>query len=128
MNNKLTEKLKNLAKQNMTDTERCRQILELAEEVDDSSVDDLYLTIVHKLAQEYFQIFYVDIKTNKFLAYDPFDPNKTFEEKEDFFMEQSKNDFPTLYHEDVDSFFSAFKKDKIIQSINDLGSSHLSIV
>lgn len=128
MNNRLAEKLRNLACQSMSDDERCRKILALAEEMVEpvnESRDNLYLTIIHKIAQEYFRIFYVDIRTDRFLSYDPFDPNDTFEEMEDFFLQDTDNDFTTLYYEDVESYREAFKKERILQDINDHGEFSL---
>ena len=125
MTNQLSEKLRNLAREELS-SDSCQRILALADEIDNSPpVDDLYLTIIHKLAQEYFRIFYVDIRTDRYLAYDPHVPNDSFEEMEDFFMEKSNDEFTTLYYEDEASFYAAFKKEKILQSINEHGEFSL---
>ena len=43
------------------------------------SQDSIYQSIIHKLAQEYFRIFYVNIWTDDYMAYDPFDPHAEFD-------------------------------------------------
>ena len=129
-------KLRALAHAGMSsgEDERYRQILEIAEEMMNSegspaiSHNLVYLSILHKLAQEYFRIFYVDIRTDTYLEYDPYDPSEVFDtdnEKSDFFLEGSKGVFSTLYYEDIDSFYSGFNKDKILKSINDHGEFSL---
>ena len=133
---RLAEKIKTLAQEGLADggDARYQQILETAEEIiggDEPagySRNTIYLSILHKLAQEYFRIFYVDLRTDNYLEYDPYSQNGTFDteyEKNDFFMKDSRASFTTLYPEDVEPFYSAFQKEKIIQSINDHGEFSL---
>ena len=129
--------LKALAKKvssGSTNDEICRQLLEIADEMAHTSETEttphemIYQTIIRKLAQEYFRIFYVDIRDDTYLSYDPFDASASFDldhEETDFFLQSSQSMFDTLYKDDVESFFSAFKKDKIIQSIDDHGEFSL---
>lgn len=130
----LAEKIKLMAREGMTGQDRYQQILELAEKITKSDEltehahDRIYRDILYKLAQEYFRLFYVDIRTDRYLEYDPFSSSETFEtefEKEDFFMQSSKSEFSTLYEEDKEPFYEAFKKEKIIQAIHDHGEFSL---
>ena len=92
------------------------------------SQDSIYQSIIHKLAQEYFRIFYVNIWTDDYMAYDPFDPHAEFDVdhiEHDFFLQSSRGMFDTLYEEDAESFFSGFRKDKVLQSIADHGEFSL---
>ena len=135
-NTERAAKLKMLAQDGLSSgsDEQYRQILEIAEEMlsagDENPIphDSVYLAILHKLSQEYFRVFYVDIRTDTYLEYNPYDPGVTFDteyEKEDFFLQGSKDVFTTLYHEDIESFYSGFRKDKIIRDINDHGEFSL---
>ena len=91
-------------------------------------LSNLYMEITHKLAQEYFRIFYVDIRTDRYLEYDPFLADAAFDadrEESDFFMKSTDAVFDSLYHEDVNSFVSGFSKENVIQSIEDHGEFSL---
>ena len=91
-------------------------------------LSNLYMEITHKLAQEYFRIFYVDIRTDRYLEYDPYLADAAFDadrEESDFFMKSTDAVFDSLYHEDVNSFVSGFPKENVIQSIEDHGEFSL---
>ena len=65
--------------------EHRQHMLGIVDEIIDSvdaghvSQDSIYQSIIHKLAQEYFRIFYVNIWTDDYVAYDPFDPHAEFD-------------------------------------------------
>ena len=91
-------------------------------------LSNLYMEITHKLAQEYFRIFYVDIRTDRYLEYDPYLADAAFDadrEESDFFLKGTDAVFDSLYHEDVNSFVSGFTKENVIQSIEDHGEFSL---
>ena len=108
-----------------------RHILELTEGIGENVLekqDELYVTMIHKLAHEYFRIFYVDVHNGSYLEYDPYDPNPYFDtenEKKDFFMEESRDSAPVLHPDDVESFFSGLKKDRIVNELNNHGEFSL---
>lgn len=128
-------KLKELALEGLSagEDERYRQILEIAEDMLDirklseaDGHDAIYASIIHKLAQEYFRIFYVDIRTGDFLTYDPYSEDPTLDTEHvdrDFFMEskESRKAFDTLVEADKDTFFADFSKEKILRSIDETG-------
>lgn len=90
--------------------------------------DTIYAAIIHKLAQEFFRIFYVDINTDRYLEYDPDSPDPELDMEHiesDFFLQNSKGMFETLFEDDVESFRAAFKKDKILRTIKDHGEFSL---
>lgn len=111
-----------------------RSLLEITDKIlvtsqsETTMLDHIYQSIIRKLAQEYFRIFYVNIQTDSYLIYDPFDPNADFDvehEASDFFLQSSRDMFDTLYEDDVETFFSAFQKEKIVQAIQDHGEFSL---
>ena len=138
-NTQMLLKLKKLAMDGLSSgtdgfDERFQQIIKLTDELIENENKvvnqhkEIYSTILHKLAQEYFRIFYVDTRTDSFLEYDPFDPNPSLDmehEKEDFFMKVSKRHAPELHPDDVDSFFSGMKKERVLEEINDRGEFSL---
>ena len=88
------------------------------------STDELSMAIIHKLAQEYFRIFYVDVTTDEYSSYDPYCPEDTLDLDNiipDFFLQTSGAMFDTLYEDDRESFFSAFKREKFIESVKKTG-------
>jgi diguanylate cyclase (GGDEF)-like protein len=113
--------------------ERFRRVYEIAEDMIDSAAkvtsldvirDDLDMNIIHKLSQEYFRVFYVDIETEEYSSYDPYNEEDTLdlEKKEkDFFLSTSDIMFDTLYEEDRDTFFREFRKDKFVEGVRKYG-------
>ena len=86
--------------------------------------DSLGMAIIHKLAQEYFRIFYVDIETTEYSSYDPYSDEDMLDldsKHTDFFLTTSDAMFDTLYEEDRESFFSAFRKEKFVESVRRTG-------
>ena len=84
----------------------------------------LSMAIIHKLAQEYFRIFYVDIITDEYSSYDPYCTEDTLDldnKVPDFFLQTSDAMFDTLYEDDRDEFFSSFRKEKFIESLKENG-------
>ncbi len=84
-----------------------------------------YANIARALAADYFNIFYVNVKTEDFIEYssDAGEETLAFERHgKDFFSEARKDALDYLYREDSTAFVRAFTKENILHAIDEQGA------
>ena len=88
-----------------------------------------YTSIAQALAEDYFSIYYVDIKTDKFIEYSS---NGEYldlgieKQGDDFFELCRKNIRRVGYAEDIDNFLAEFTKENIMEGLAQRGSFTLT--
>ncbi|MBR6916756.1 MAG: EAL domain-containing protein, partial [Clostridia bacterium] len=82
-----------------------------------------YAEIARALAADYYNIYYIDLETDKFIEYSsPVGGEELALERhgEDFF-ESSKRDSYRIFEEDRETFYAAFSKENIIKELDEQG-------
>ncbi|MBO6210415.1 MAG: EAL domain-containing protein [Schwartzia sp.] len=82
-----------------------------------------YVDIARALAADYYNIYVVDLETDKFVEYSSLIGGQDIAVErhgEDFF-ESSKRDAHRIYEEDRDIFFAAFSKEQIVKALDEQG-------
>ena len=83
-----------------------------------------YASIARALANDYFNLFYVDLETDRFIEYSSTvgEEELAVERQGDHFFEKSREDaVKYLYQEDIPRFTQAFTKENVIRSLDELG-------
>lgn len=96
--------------------------------VTDASEEITYANIARALASDYFNLFYVDMKTDEFIEYssDAGRENIALERHDtDFFAKVSRDALRFLHEEDRENFIDAFTKEKIISTLDNHESYNL---
>ncbi len=96
-------------------------ILSVNEPVHGTSYED----IAQALASDYFNLFYVDLRTEKFIEYSSGNGQEGIVVEghgEDFFALARKNARILLYQEDQDAFIAAFTKENVTRELDQKGS------
>ncbi|MBQ7646796.1 MAG: EAL domain-containing protein, partial [Clostridia bacterium] len=84
-----------------------------------------YANIARALATDYFNLFYVDLETEKFIKYtsDVGDDKIAMERHgEDFFNASRREAATMLYPEDVEGFLSVFTKENVVRELEEQGA------
>ena len=82
-----------------------------------------YADIARALASDYYNIYVVDLETDKFVEYSSLvggQEMKIERHGEDFF-ESSRRDAHRIYGEDRENFFAAFSKENIVKALDEQG-------
>jgi hypothetical protein len=82
-----------------------------------------YADIARSLAADYYNIYVVDLETDKFVEYSSLVGGQDMEVErhgEDFF-ESSKRDAYRIYEEDREIFYAAFSKEQIVKALDEQG-------
>ncbi len=82
-----------------------------------------YVDIARALAADYYNIYVVDLETDKFVEYSSLigGQEMAMERHGDDFFESSRRDAHRIYEEDRDIFFAAFSKEQIVQALDAQG-------
>ena len=89
--------------------------------VTDNSEEVTYANIARALASDYFNLFYVDLRTDDFIEYssDAGRDNIAIERHDSDFFNRARSDASRyLYEEDRDRFVEEFTKEKIISALD----------
>ncbi|MBQ6343340.1 MAG: EAL domain-containing protein [Anaerolineaceae bacterium] len=81
-----------------------------------------YARIAQALSSDYFNLFYVNLKTEQFVQYDSDGPtgNIAIERHGENFFSECLEDAPhILYEPDLEMFINAFTKEKVIQALKE---------
>lgn len=87
------------------------------------SEDATYVDIARALAADYYNIFVVDLETDKFVEYSSLIGRQDMAVErhgEDFFA-SSRQDAHRIYEEDRETFFAAFSKENIVKALDEQG-------
>ena len=80
--------------------------------------NDMYLQVTKALSKDYINLYYIDIKTEKFIEYIQDGENVIVRRKgEDFFNSCTKDAKKVIHKDDIDMFFNEFRKEKIIEAV-----------
>ncbi len=91
--------------------------------ISDPNEEATYVDIARALAADYYNIYVVDLETDKFVEYSSLVGKQDMEVErhgEDFF-ESSKRDAYRIYEEDREIFYAAFSKEQIIKALDEQG-------
>ena len=82
-----------------------------------------YAAIARALASDFYNIYYVDLKSDKFIEYSsPIGEEKLAVERHgDNFFEASVQDSDRIYKDDKEVFYAAFNKQNIIRELDEQG-------
>ena len=89
--------------------------------VTDNPEELSYANIARALASDYFNLFYVDLKTDEFIEYssDAGRENIALERHDtDFFAKVSRDALSFLHEDDRERFIDAFDKEKILKTLD----------
>ncbi len=92
--------------------------------ITDDNEGATYAAIARALASDYYNIYYVDLVTEKFIEYktSPGEEEMAVERHGERFFEASARDAMTrIYEEDRDSFLADFSRDRILQILDERG-------
>lgn len=84
-----------------------------------------YASLAQALAADYFSIYYVDTKTDRFSEFTAHDAYKDLgieKEGEDFFTLSRQNIQRVMYREDQRNFLDVFTKENVLRKIRDNGA------
>lgn len=96
--------------------------------VTDNPEELTYANIARALASDYFNLFYVDVKTDEFIEYssDAGRESIALERHDtDFFAKASRDAVRFLHEDDRERFVDAFDKEKILKTLDDQKSFSL---
>jgi EAL domain-containing protein (putative c-di-GMP-specific phosphodiesterase class I) len=82
-----------------------------------------YVDIARALATDYYNIYVVDLETDKFVEYSSLvgRQDMAVERHGEDFFESSRRDAHRIYEEDRETFFAAFSKENIVKALNAQG-------
>lgn len=82
-----------------------------------------YVDIARALATDYYNIYVVDLETDKFVEYSSLvgRQDMAVERHGEDFFESSRRDAHRIYEEDRETFFAAFSKENIVKALNEQG-------
>ena len=82
-----------------------------------------YVDIARALATDYYNIYVVDLETDKFVEYSSLvgRQDMAVERHGEDFFESSRRDAHRIYEEDRETFFAAFSKGNIVTALNEQG-------
>lgn len=111
----------------VTETERVRKEHEKTQAAykEALSTSAVLENIVIALSEDYFDLYYVDLETNEYVEYGSRTEaghRSTENRGEDFFEASRKNAQTLIYEEDRERFLRSFKKESILDAINDHGT------
>ena len=91
--------------------------------VSNPNEDATYVDIARALAADYYNIYVVDLETDKFVEYSSLvgRQDMAVERHGEDFFESSRRDAHRIYEEDRETFFAAFSKDNIVTALNEQG-------
>ena len=88
-----------------------------------------YEDIARSLAADYFNLFYVDLETEKFIAYTSGVGKEEMALERhgtEFFSESARDALKLLYKDDQPAFLAAFTKENVIRMLNEQGTFTLN--
>ncbi len=82
-----------------------------------------YVDIARALAADYYNIYVVDLETDKFVEYSSLvgGQDMAVERHGEDFFESSRKDAHRIYEEDREIFFAAFSKEQIVKALDEQG-------
>lgn len=92
---------------------------------DDKTKDITYADVANSLSADYIHLYYVDIVSDEFDEYTPDASGEDLSVErhgEDFFNACSRDALKYLYKDDIDRFVASFKKENIMNTIEEQGS------
>ena len=88
-----------------------------------------YANIAKALAADYFNIYYIDLETEKFIEYSSdvsADELAVERHGEDFFRASRRDALEYLYQDDREAFIAAFTKEHVLQELDEQGTFTLT--
>ena len=88
-----------------------------------------FASVARALAKDYFNIFYVDMETEKFVEYSSVAGEEALDRErhgEDFFAQSRADAKKYIYPEDVPRFVEVFTKENVVQMLKEQGTFAIS--
>lgn len=91
--------------------------------ITDADSGSTYAEIARTLAADYYNIFYIDLKTEKFIEYSSpvGGEGLTVERRGENFFEECRQASDRVYEEDREYFYTVFNKENVIRELDEQG-------